>query len=857
MRWIDSLRICEYLSANQLRFIPKNYIEAFVKISTRIAFKIKRACQRGITALMLGGLAAGAVTVTHAAQRIPQVAETGTIQKKVSISSKTLTKSASTLTAAPTSEVCQSGAKWIRLGFSDLKLKSYDSLTLVSNGGDSYTFEGDNWNGRAFDARALRGDCVEIKPSFASANSSFAVDHYQFGKAALANTPVVVAGAGDICDSTGSACVGTSDLIFNMSPAPDAVFTAGDNAYSNGTLAEFNKNYEPSWGRFKANTHPTPGNHEYNTANATGYFDYFNGVGQQTGPAGDRSKGYYSWDVGDWHFVALNTMSGGTVAAAQLNWLKADLAGTTKPCIAAYWHHPLVSVGNYSPGISQAKPLVDALYGAHADLMLVGHDHNYQRFAKMDGSKAAKSDGIRQVLVGSGGRYFYAIKSTNPLLEVSNADTWGVLKLTLTSTGYTGQFLASAKGDGTKANGKFTDEFSDSCNPKASTSSMNVDKPNVDVKQGASAGNSVTISSPYSFAGTANLSVSGLPAGVTATFDNASIEVPANSSGNAKLTLTADATAPVGEATVTVTSTLGDATRTASFTLNVQAFDGLCGAASGKVLLTAPTVADGLCQQGNASDVSGNGHPWNWSCANPNGGAPAACTATIQRWNVSATAGAGGSVTVANPVVDQGLTTAIQVTPNAGYRIASVSGCGVTQGADTNTYVTAPVTAQCTVSASFERVLAGSRVSIAVNPTKPEAGKPFSIVVSVLNDLASNVQSAVATKAVKLAAVQKAAALPTGNVTVSDNGTTLSSVPLGADGQVSVSIPKGLSEGVHTIVVAYEGDANYAAAQSSFQLTVAAAAPGVAMAVPTLSQWALVLLALLLLPCVWLMRRKQ
>ena len=392
-----------------------------------------------------------AASAAAAKERVVQLAEDSAVRHRVENVAVT------PLRAAPPTRVCEPGAKWIRLGFKELVLDGYDSLVLTSSEGDSYTFEGKHWNDRAFHARALRGECVDIYPYFGDRDSRYAIDGYETGTKPLAESTVVVAGAGDICDSSGNACAGTSDLIVNINPT--AVFTAGDNAYSNGTLAEYNNRYAPTWGRFKALTSPSPGNHDYNTTNASGYFDYFNGVGVQTGPAGDRSKGYYSWDVGDWHFVSLNTMSGGTVATAQVNWLKADLAANTKPCTAAYFHHPLVSRGNYS-GYSQVKPFWDALYAAKADLVLVGHDHNYQRYGKMNPSQAAASNGIRQVLVGTGGRAFYGLSGTHPLLEKANANTWGVLKLTLTATGYTGEFVP-------RAGGTFTDTFSGTCNKGA------------------------------------------------------------------------------------------------------------------------------------------------------------------------------------------------------------------------------------------------------------------------------------------------------------------------------------------------------------------------------------------------------
>jgi PKD repeat protein len=394
--------------------------------------------------LVMAAVAAALSLPASATQRIEQLAEDGVVTRYVDAGAKL---------ATPLTQICEPGAKWVRLSFGELVLQPYDSLELVSSAGERYVLEGDAFRDRRFSTRALRGECVTLKPFFGNAASRYRVESYQFGKVELANTTVVVAGAGDICDSSGSACQGTSDLIVSINPT--AVFTAGDNAYSNGTLTEYNNRYAPTWGRFKALTNPTPGNHDYNTSNASGYYDYFNGSGNQTGPAGDRSKGYYSWNVGDWHFIALNTMSGGTVAQAQLDWLQSDLAANTKPCTAAYWHHPLVSVGNYS-GYSQVKPFWDRLYAAKADLVLVGHDHNYQRYAPMTPDRTAdNANGIRQVLVGTGGRAFYGISSSHALLEKSNANSHGVLKLTLTATGYTGEFVRST--------GTFTDSFSGTC----------------------------------------------------------------------------------------------------------------------------------------------------------------------------------------------------------------------------------------------------------------------------------------------------------------------------------------------------------------------------------------------------------
>lgn len=448
--------------------------------------KLKRLPVQGALASVLIG---AAFAPAQAGQRTLQLSEDTTMSKPIAAAAASLRATPMARAALPqaaANRVCESGAKWLRVGFRQLKLSGYDSLVLSSSGGDRLVLEGRHWNERSFTTRALRGDCVDIQPYFSQPDSGFQLDRYEYSAVPLDKATVVVAGAGDICDSSGNACQGTSDLIVSINPT--AVFTAGDNAYSSGTLTEYNNRYAPTWGRFKGLTSPSPGNHDYLTSGASGYFDYFNGVGNQTGPAGDRSKGYYSWDVGDWHFVALNTMSGGTVASAQINWLKSDLAATTKPCIAAYFHHPLVSRGNYS-GYSQVKPIWDALYAAKADLVLVGHDHNYQRYGKMNPSQAAASDGIRQVLVGTGGRAFYGLSGSHPLLEASNASTYGVLKLTLTATGYTGDFVP-------RAGSSYTDRFTGTCNdagaPPAQTLNLDAVR-DVTVKSGGTRVNTAVL----------------------------------------------------------------------------------------------------------------------------------------------------------------------------------------------------------------------------------------------------------------------------------------------------------------------------------------------------------------------------
>jgi len=261
---------------------------------------------------------------------------------------------------------------------------------------------------------------------------------------------VVVAAAGDIaCDpndpsynsgvGTASACrmKYTSDLLVNMNPA--AVFTLGDNEQSDGALWKFQQSYDPTWGRVKSITHPAVGNHEYGTSGASGYFSYFGTA------AGDPSKGYYSFDIGAWHIVVLNgncDMIGGCgVGSPQEQWLKANLAASPAACTLAYWHQPRFSSGGHGD-----NPAYDVwwqdLYNAGAEVVLNGHDHYYERFAPQTPQGIADQlRGIREFVVGTGGRSHSSFGSIHSTSEVRNSDTFGVLKLTLYSESYDWQFV--------------------------------------------------------------------------------------------------------------------------------------------------------------------------------------------------------------------------------------------------------------------------------------------------------------------------------------------------------------------------------------------------------------------------------
>jgi hypothetical protein len=229
------------------------------------------------------------------------------------------------------------------------------------------------------------------------------------------------------------------------------VLALGDLAYDSGTLEEFQACFGPSWGRHKRRIRPTPGNHEYNS-NASGYFGYF---GRAAGPAG---RGYYSFELGSWHIVSLNSERDTDAGGAQVRWLRADLARTRARCVLAFWHRPRWSSGQYADE-ARVAPLWNALYDARADIVLSGHDHNYQRYPPMNKRGAiARARGIRSFVVGTGGRHRYGLRADSRR-RAANDSTWGVLKLTLRPAGYAWRFVPVA-------GGHYRDSGSGTCSPR-------------------------------------------------------------------------------------------------------------------------------------------------------------------------------------------------------------------------------------------------------------------------------------------------------------------------------------------------------------------------------------------------------
>jgi acid phosphatase type 7 len=261
-----------------------------------------------------------------------------------------------------------------------------------------------------------------------------------------------IAAAGDIaCDPTSSAfddgrgsgsnCrqLATSELLVGSGYA--AVLVLGDLQYEDGAYSKFRASYEPSWGRVRSITKPVPGNHEYETPGAPGYYQYFGAA------AGDPAKGYYSYEVGGWHVVALNSncaaVGGCGAGSPQEQWLRADLVANPASCTLAYWHHPRFSSGEHGSD-STYTAFWQALLDASAELVLVGHDHGYERFAPQNAAGARDlARGIREFVVGTGGKSLRRFARVSPNSEVRDATSLGVLELTLGPTAYAWRFRSA------------------------------------------------------------------------------------------------------------------------------------------------------------------------------------------------------------------------------------------------------------------------------------------------------------------------------------------------------------------------------------------------------------------------------
>lgn len=276
---------------------------------------------------------------------------------------------------------------------------------------------------------------VQVMASYAGAAGAATVS--------VVPSPVVLA-AGDIADSSAVDPDGekydslTANLLDTL---PGTVLPLGDNAYEYGNLTEYTTWYDPTWGRQKARSRPVPGNHEYLTKTpeaAAGYWDYWGGQ------AGTQGKGYYSYDLGAWHLIALNSEIDVSATSAEVAWLAADLRATTARCVLAYWHRPRFSSGYHGNNYG-VQALWDTLYAYGADVVLNGHDHDYERFAPQDpNGNADPVNGIREFVVGTGGAGNYKFRNGFEANSEFHLQYYhGVIRMVLGETGYHWEFIAT------------------------------------------------------------------------------------------------------------------------------------------------------------------------------------------------------------------------------------------------------------------------------------------------------------------------------------------------------------------------------------------------------------------------------
>jgi 3',5'-cyclic AMP phosphodiesterase CpdA len=238
-------------------------------------------------------------------------------------------------------------------------------------------------------------------------------------------------GAGDIVKCNAQEAELTARLLDRIA---GTVVSLGDNVYPNSTAELLARCYTPTWGRHLSRTLAVPGNHDWELSAGAPFFSY---IGAAAGPAG---RGYFSTTLGAWHVVVLNSNVAASPGSAQYEWLKADLADSPAACTIAMWHHPLYSSGT-NGNSSQMRDAWRLLYNAGAELVLNGHDHDYERFAPQDADGHADTRGIREFVVGTGGASLYDRTSPKPNAEAWDNRTFGVLQLTLKATGYDWRFV--------------------------------------------------------------------------------------------------------------------------------------------------------------------------------------------------------------------------------------------------------------------------------------------------------------------------------------------------------------------------------------------------------------------------------
>jgi hypothetical protein len=295
------------------------------------------------------------------------------------------------------------------------------------------------WRGQVLGISLLLSACIGLHP----ASPAAVAKGHAAGTAAAARfhpgpQDALFVGAGDIarCAELAYAQMTGAMIEDILRKFPDAqAFTLGDNAYENGTAQQFQSCYGRAWGSFNARTAPSPGNHEYHTPDAAPYFEYFDYYRAHP----EARRGYYSFELKGWHIVSLNSNVEMGAGSPQVTWLEADLARNPKKCVLAYWHHPRFSSGVHGHQSDDLGRRTDQLWAAlarhGADVVLNGHDHHYERFAPIDG--------IRELVVGTGGAHLYPVVRPQPHSEVRDNGHHGVIVFTLHPDSYEWSFLGT------------------------------------------------------------------------------------------------------------------------------------------------------------------------------------------------------------------------------------------------------------------------------------------------------------------------------------------------------------------------------------------------------------------------------
>jgi hypothetical protein len=391
----------------------------------------------GVTTGTLASTAAGVKTVTATANGVVI-----TQKPTITVTAGAISAAQSTVQAIPTSIVVSTGTSTIQVTAKDQFGNPVSGATVslsATGAGVTLTQPGAATDATGVASGSLKASSTGTDVVSATAGG-VAITQTASVNVQAAGASVVFIGAGDIADCGTSDDEATAALINAIPTVP--VFTLGDNAYPNGSTSNYKNCYDPSWGAFKSRTHPSAGNHEYDVSStAAPYFAYF---GASAGPSG---LGYYSFDLGSWHIIVLNSNITTDAGSAQDLWLKADLVAHPNLCTLAYWHHPLYSsvggtAGTSGAVITSARPLWDDLYAAGADLVLNGHRHVWERLAPMkpDGTPDPVK-GIRTIIAGMGGESGGDFTNIFPTSEVREGRTFGILKLTLSSGSYTWQFI--------------------------------------------------------------------------------------------------------------------------------------------------------------------------------------------------------------------------------------------------------------------------------------------------------------------------------------------------------------------------------------------------------------------------------